>query len=358
MREYDAVPVVVFDVMEYPDTFFGGEILLSRIQYLRVRICPFECVGDVVHVALQPYNHGLVRQSETLHLEGGHTHDERLSGAHLVVNYPPAVEFQHPYRIFLAVIQAGDIKTFQVKEREVLAGAVVVWPYITVELAVVHAGKVLLELRELLVQPVHELLAYLVDLGVGKLDGVGIAHLYVFSVLVLYGFCDVGHGVVQGMFQQVIPVISSFFSFHEVFVGDVRVASFKGYAELVDAFRIADAGLYPEKVFRKLFIYGCGYPPFTQVEVKQLEADGFWCGVLQRFQRPPAFLVIGVFLEMLLYPFRFGDDVPRNETVPYLVFFHHGVVEDTAFKLFKQFPPTDVAQALHIFQIHLPELVQ
>lgn len=81
VREYDAVPVVVFDVMEYPDTFFGGEILLSRIQYLRVRICPFECVGDVVHVALQPYNHGLVRQSETLHLEGGHTHDERLAGA-------------------------------------------------------------------------------------------------------------------------------------------------------------------------------------------------------------------------------------------------------------------------------------
>ena len=54
----------------------------------------------------------------------------------------------------------------------------------------------------------------------------------------------------------------------------------------------------------------------------------------------------------------FGDDVPRNETVPYLVSFHHGVVEDTAFKLFKQFPPADVAQALHIFQIHLPELVQ
>ena len=160
------------------------------------------------------------------------------------------------------------------------------------------------------------------------------------------------------MFQQVIPVISSFFSFHEVFVGDVRVASFKGYAELVDTFRIADAGLYPEKIFRKFFIYGCGYPPFTQVEIKQFETYGFRCGVLQRFQRPPAFLVIGVFLEMLLYPFCFGDDVPRNETVPYLVSFHHGVVEDTAFKLFKQFPPADVAQALHIFQIHLPELVQ
>ena len=36
----DAVPVIVFNVMEYSDTFLRGKVLLARIKYFGIRIGP------------------------------------------------------------------------------------------------------------------------------------------------------------------------------------------------------------------------------------------------------------------------------------------------------------------------------
>ena len=140
--------------------------------------------------------------------------------------------------------------------------------YIAVELVVVHVRKVLLELGELFVQPSGEGEAYLVDFGVGKLYDLRITYLYIITLLVLNGLGYVGYGVVQRMLQQVVSVITSFFPFHIISVGDVRVGSLEAYAERVDGFSIVDMGLYLEKVSGELLIYGHGNPPFPQVEVK------------------------------------------------------------------------------------------
>ena len=284
VRQDDAVPVVVLDVMEYSDAFLRREVLPARIQYPGIRIGPPERVGYVMHIALESDNHRLVRQSETFHLKGGHAHDEGLARTYLMVDYPAAVHLQHPDGVLLAAVQGRYAQSFQVKERETLQGAVVIGTYIAVELAVVHVRKVLLELGQLLVQPAGEGGAYLVDFGVGKLDGLRITYLYVIALLVLNSLGYVGDGVVQRMFQQVIAVIASLFPFHVISVGDVRVAALEAHAELVDGFRIMDTGLCLEEVSGELFIYGHGYPPFPQVEVKLFKTYRLRYGFPQGFQ--------------------------------------------------------------------------
>ena len=80
-------------------------------------------------------------------------------------------------------------------------GAVVARAHETVELAVIHRHKPLLELRRLLFEPFGEAVSYLVNLGVGELYSLAVAHLDVVAMLVLAdGLHHVGTGVVQGVF--------------------------------------------------------------------------------------------------------------------------------------------------------------
>ena len=280
----DAVPVVVLDVMEYSDAFLRRKVLLARIQHSGIRIGPPERVSYVMHIAFESDNHRLVRQSETFHLKGGYTHDKGFARTYLMVDYPASVHLQHPYGIFLAVVQGRYAQPFQVKEREALQGTVVIGTYIAVELAVVHVCKVLLEFGQLFIQPAGEGGAYLVDFGVGKLDGLRITYLNVIALLVLNGLGYVGYGVVQRMFQQVVSVIASFFPFHIISVGDVRVGALEAHAELVDGFRIVDMGLCLEEVSGEFLIYGHGYPPFSQVEVKLFKTYGLRYGFSKGLQ--------------------------------------------------------------------------
>ena len=231
-----------------------------------------------MHIAFESDNHRLVRQSETFHLKGGYTHDKGFARTYLMVDYPASVHLQHPYGIFLAIVQGRYAQPFQVKEREALQGTVVIGTYIAVELAVVHVRKVLLEFGQLFIQPAGEGGTYLVDFGVGKLYGLRIPYLNVIALLVLYGLGYVGYGVVQRMFQQVVSVIASLFPFHIISVGDVRVGALEAHAEFVDGFRIVDMGLCLEEVSGEFLIYGHGYPPFPQVEVKLFETYGLRYG--------------------------------------------------------------------------------
>ena len=59
----DTVPVIIFDVMEYSDTFLRGKVLLARIKYFGIRIGHLERVGYVMHIAFESDNHRLVREN-------------------------------------------------------------------------------------------------------------------------------------------------------------------------------------------------------------------------------------------------------------------------------------------------------
>ena len=68
-------------------------------------------------------------------------------------------------------------------------------------------NKPLLELRRLLFEPFGEAVSYLVNLGVGELYSLAVAHLDVVAMLVLAdGLHHVRAGVVQGVFQEVHTV--------------------------------------------------------------------------------------------------------------------------------------------------------
>ena len=80
-------------------------------------------------------------------------------------------------------------------------GAVVARAHETVELAVIHRRQPLLELWRLLFEPFGEAVSYLVNLGVGELYSLAVAHLDVVAMLVLAdGLHHVRAGVVQGVF--------------------------------------------------------------------------------------------------------------------------------------------------------------
>ena len=100
----DAVPVIVFNVMEYSDTFLRCKVLFARIKHFGIRISLLERVGYVMYIAFESDNHRLVRHSETFHFKGGYAHDKGLARAHLVVDYSATVHLQHPYGILLAVV--------------------------------------------------------------------------------------------------------------------------------------------------------------------------------------------------------------------------------------------------------------
>lgn len=71
-----------------------------------------------------------------------------------------------------------------------------------------------------------------------------------------------------------------------------------------------------------------------------------------------ACIIIGIFFQVVLYPFGFGHHIARYEPVLDFIVLHHGIVEDTGIQLFEQLLPVDLTEVLHIFQIDFTELVQ
>ena len=104
VRQNDAIPVVVLDVNKDALAVLLGEIILAGVEYPCIRIGFSEGVGNVKDVGLEPYDHGLICQSEALHLIGCGTHNERLPGPYFMVTDPSTIGFQHPYGIFLTLV--------------------------------------------------------------------------------------------------------------------------------------------------------------------------------------------------------------------------------------------------------------
>ena len=136
----------------------------------------------------------------------------------VVVADPAAVLFEHPDAIHLRrvnTLNTPACQSFQIEVGKGLVRAVVLRAYETVELAVIHRREPFLELRRLLFQPFREPVADFVNLGVGELYALAVAHLDVIAMLVLAdGLHHVGTGIVQGVFQQVHTVIVPVIALH------------------------------------------------------------------------------------------------------------------------------------------------
>ena len=104
VREDNAIPVVVLDVVENPLPLIGREIVLARIEQLGIRVSRLESLCYLLHVGFESEYHRLVRQAEPLHLISCGTHDKRLSCPHLMVADPSSIEFEHPHGIFLTIV--------------------------------------------------------------------------------------------------------------------------------------------------------------------------------------------------------------------------------------------------------------
>ena len=76
-----------------------------------------------------------------------------LSAAHLVVDYPAAEQFVHPYRVLLAVIQIVYPQPLEVEVGEFLVRPVVLRAYVTVESTVIEVCQAVFEVGRLLAQP-------------------------------------------------------------------------------------------------------------------------------------------------------------------------------------------------------------
>ena len=76
-----------------------------------------------------------------------------LWAQHLVVDYPAAEQFVHPYRVLLAVIQIVYPQPLEVEVGEFLVRPVVLRAHVTVESTVIEVCQAVFEVGRLLAQP-------------------------------------------------------------------------------------------------------------------------------------------------------------------------------------------------------------
>ena len=285
VREDDGIPIVVLHLTHDADTVFGGEIFFAGIENTGIGIGGLEGLGYLVDIGFQTDNHRFVRQSQTLHLVGGGTHNEGFAAADFVVDDTAAVDFGHPDGVFLTGVEVGDAQRFEVKVGKGLHGAVVLRLNGVVELAVVHVGEPLFELRGLFFQPFAESVADFVYLAVGKLDGFGVAN-FDNIIAYLYFFGDVGRGVLNGMLHQVESVVTAALGLDAILFADADVATGGCVdAELVAAGGVGDPDVGIEKTGGVFLVDAHWYPAFAEIEVEFFKRDGYGKGGTQGIER-------------------------------------------------------------------------
>ena len=222
MREDNAIPVVILDVVENPLPLVGGEIVLSRIEQLGIRVSRLESLCYLLHVGFESEYHRLVCQAEPFHLISSGTHDERFPCPYLMVTDTSSVKLQHPHGILLTIVQAFDTQAFQIKVGECLMGTIILGTHKTIESVIVEFLQPLLELIALLVQPIGEAVSYLIDFSVCHLYGFRVPYL---DLLVAdHDFLgDVGRRIQQGVFHQGNAIVSTMLSPHTEPVPDIGI---------------------------------------------------------------------------------------------------------------------------------------
>lgn len=285
VRQDDGVPIVVLHLTHDADTVFGGEIFFAGIEDTGIGIGGLEGLGYLVDIGFQTDNHRFVCQSQTLHFVGGGTHNQGFAAAYFVVNDATAVDFGHPDGIFLTAVEVRDAQCFEVKVGKGLHGAVVLGFDGVVELAVVHVGEPLFELRGLFFQPIAEAVADFVYLAIGKLDGFGVAD-FDYIVAYQYFFGDVGRGVLNGVFHQVESVVTAALGLDAILFADADVATGGcADAELVAAGGVGNLDVGIEKTGGVFLVDAHWYPAFAEIEVEFFKRDGYGKGGTQGIER-------------------------------------------------------------------------
>jgi len=285
-------------------------------------------------------------------------HYQCLAGSHLVVTNSAAVLFQHPDTIHLRGIDALDApacQTLQVEVGEGLVRAVIFRAHETVELPVIHCCQPFLELRRLLFKPFGETVSYLVNLGVGELYALAVAHLDVISMLVLAdGLHHVGAGVVQGVFQKVHTVIVPVIPLYQKLVRDFHGAVSARHRKLVHAGGVGDFHLRVEQPAHVGGIDTRRNPAFPEVEIKVFKGDAWRFGIFQSLQRLLHLrhtFIFGVFAHPCLYALRLLYHVPGDETVFDLVTGYERIVVDAPLQGCEQILRRAVSYLTHIVEI-------
>ena len=274
-----------------------------------------------------------------------------------------AVLLQHPDTIFLALVHVLDsepsVEGFQVKVGKGLVRAVVLRAHEAVELAVIHIRQPLLEIRRLLREPLHEPVTYFVDLGVGELYALAVAHLDVASVLVLAdALGHVGHGVHEGVFQQGDTVVGAVIPLDTELVENLGVlhAAFDGV--VIHALRETDTYFRVEQIRGVCRVDTRRNPPLAEVEVQLVERDRARRGFLQGGESFLFAFAVRVLGHPCLDALRFVHYVACDEAVFDLVAAGERIVENAPFQLVDQLVAAIVREGFHVVEVHAAVAVE
>ena len=168
-------------------------------------------------------------------------------------------------------------------------------------------------------QPFAEGITYLVDFGVGGLDGFAVAH-FGFPAVHHHFFGHIGCGVYHRVLQQGDAVESPAFGTGGVFGPDVHVFSWTTYGKIVQGFDVADIDIGVKQIARETAVNFRRYPPLAEVEIQFFKFDALRKSVLQSFQRKGTFRVVGMIFQVFFYRSGFFHDIARDEFVGYFVF--------------------------------------
>ena len=275
----------------------------------------------------------------------------------------PAVLLQHPDTILLALIYVFDAEPlfegFQVEVGERLMRTVVLRTHEAVELAVVHIGQPLLKLRRLFRKPFDETVSYLVDLGVGELYALAVAHLDVVAVLVLAdALFHIGHGIHKGMFQQGDTVVGTVIALDAILIENLGVLYAALDGVVVHALRVADAHVGIEQVGGVSGIDARGYPPLAEVEIQLVERNRTRRGLLQGGKGFFLPLAVRILTHPCLDALRLIHHIARDKAVFDFVATDKRIVKDTSFQLVDQFLAAVVRQGFHVIEVYAAVTVE
>ena len=104
----NAVVVVVFCSVEELFSVAACVVAFFGEEDACLRICCLVCLCDGADVGFESDDDRFVAEVESFHFVCGDAHDECFSASYFVVADSSAVEEEHPYAVFLAVVDFCD----------------------------------------------------------------------------------------------------------------------------------------------------------------------------------------------------------------------------------------------------------
>ena len=327
--EDNTVPVVVLDFGEHLLAVGRGEILLARIENLCHRVRLAESLCYLVYVGFQSYNERFLHQPEAFHFVGCHAHNHRLSRADFVPANSTSVLLNHPDSVLLRGVEFIIRELFKGQSRKGLRRTVIGWTHIAVETLVVHPYQFVPYFHGLVVEPTVETLPNLLYLACGFLYGFFVRNTHRLPVTVNL-FRQFRHGVVQGVYKQVLAVAAA----HGIGVVGQRGISLQAHYIGVVHIEIHHLGFRLEKFGGEVGVQLRVYPPLTHIDVEFLVRYRFGRGLFKSLYGGfrPLFLAVREVLQAGDDVLAFGYDVSGEELALVFPLSADGIVEYLVFQ--------------------------